>query len=682
VKAQDGSDAGFRRSRLVIRIVVIWIAVAGLLQLWGAVLPGVSVSDWRAALAGAALIGLANGVVWPALIRFALPVTVLTLGLGALALNALMVLACAAIVPNFEIDDFWWGVLLVLCLAVSTTVLTSLLALDDEDVWRRHVVRRAQSRDAIRSDVPGVVFLEIDGLAHEVLVRAIRDGNAPAMSRWIHEGSHRLIRWECDWSSQTSASQAGILHGSNEGIVAFRWWDKAAGRAVVSSQARDVMALEQRLSDGKGLLHADGASRANLFSGDAPHSLLTVSTVLRRDRSGKLGADYQAYFSAPYNIARTIVLVLGDIVREIWQAAGQRRLDVQPRIHRGFPYPVLRAWMVVIQRDLQVQAVVGDIYAGRPVVYSTFSGYDEVAHHSGIERRETLDVLRGLDRQIFRISQAMQDAPRPYRLVVLSDHGQSQGATFKQRYGDTLEDLVSRACRTDDVAAKQESDEAFTYMGAAANEVAGGKGALASTVRAGTRGKRVDGTVVLGEDDRELAAKDDLPEVVVFASGCLGLISFPRQPGRMTAEQIRERYPLLLPALLEHPGVGFALVRSNDGPVVHGPKGVRHLERDEAEGADPLEPYGPRAPEHVLRTDGFEGCADIMVNSTFWTETGEVAAFEELVGSHGGLGGPQSFPFLLVPSEWSPPKADIVGPGAVHEQLRVWLTELGHDDYA
>jgi hypothetical protein len=71
-----------------------------------------------------------------------------------------------------------------------------------------------------------------------------------------------------------------------------------------------------------------------------------------------------------------------------------------------------------------------------------------------------------------------------------------------------------------------------------------------------------------------------------------------------------------------------------------------------------------------------------MVNSTFWTETGEVAAFEELVGSHGGLGGPQSFPFLLVPSEWSPPKADIVGPGAVHEQLRVWLTELGHDDYA
>ena len=106
----------------------------------------------------------------------------------------------------------------------------------------------------------------------------------------------------------------------------------------------------------------------------------------------------------------------------------------------------MRAWATVIQRDLQVAAVVGDMIAGRPVVYTTFLAYDEVAHHSGIERHDTLAVLRQVDREIARVQTAIPDAPRPYELVVLSDHGQSQGATFADRWGVTLEDLVRAAC--------------------------------------------------------------------------------------------------------------------------------------------------------------------------------------------------------------------------------------------
>jgi hypothetical protein len=139
-----------------------------------------------------------------------------------------------------------------------------------------------------------VVFLEIDGLAHEVVVRALRNGNMPMVGRWLREGSHHLIRWETDWSSQTGACQAGLLHGNSDDWPAFRWWEKEHRRPIVTNHPKDAAELERRHSNGRGLLHEDGASRANILSGDAKHSLLTMSTVLRRDRPGRIGQDYFA----------------------------------------------------------------------------------------------------------------------------------------------------------------------------------------------------------------------------------------------------------------------------------------------------------------------------------------------------------------------------------------------------
>ena len=142
------------------------------------------------------------------------------------------------------------------------------------------------------------------------------------------------------------------------------------------------------------------------------------------------------------------MLAIADIAQERYFAAQQRRRDIRPRIKRSISYALVRAWGTVVQRDLQVAAVIGDLYAGRPVGYTTFLAYDEVAHHSGVERPDALAVLRRLDRQIARIEAAAADAQRPYQLVVLSDHGQSQGETFLDRYGMSLEDLVREACET------------------------------------------------------------------------------------------------------------------------------------------------------------------------------------------------------------------------------------------
>jgi len=670
----------FGQRRAVLRTLIVWAVTAVALHTFALVIPGVHVSGWLAAILGAAAIGLLNALVWPLFVRIALPITVLTLGLGALLLNGVFVSLGSRLVEGFRVESIWSGVAVTVGLTLVNTVFTTLLAIDDDDFYDRQVVRRlAQGAGAPSSHIPGVVFVQIDGLGYDVLRHAVGSGDAGTIGRWLSDGSHRLLRWETDWSSQTGASQAGLLHGSNDDIPAFRWFEKELGVAKVCNHPTDAMEIERRHSNGRGLLATDGASRANVFSGDAPRSSLTMSTVLRRDRGGRIGQDYYAYFANPYNVARTMILAIKEIVVELWSASDQRRRNVQPRVSRRFPYPLVRAWTCVIQRDLQCETVIADIYAGRPVIYTDLLAYDEVAHHSGIERRETLGVLRKLDHQLARIERAASDARRPYALVVISDHGQTQGPTFRQRWGQTLEDLVRKACAGGSVHGSVQGDESWGYMAGSLTEAAGGTGLAAKVLRTATRSRTTNGIVELGPNASRRKDVDREPvEIVVLASGCLGLIYFPQRPGRLTLEEIEEAYPDLIPTLRSHPGIGFMLVHSKRrGAVVLGRSGANYLDQSVVEGEDPLAPFGATAVRHVRRTDGFAHVADIMVNSAYDAGKQQVYAFEELVGSHGGMGGPQSFPFIALPQEWVVPDETVIGAESMHQWMRRWLKDLG-----
>ena len=132
--------------------------------------------------------------------------------------------------------------------------------------------------------------------------------------------------------------------------------------------------------------------------------------------------------------------------------------------------------MCVIVRDLIVYGVLTDMMKGRPAVYATFSSYDEVAHHSGLERADTLEALRKLDQQFGRIDRARRFAARPYKIVVLSDHGQTQGATFKQRNGYGLADLVERSLAQGSASDMAGGDEQKAMVGLAMSEATRPKG--------------------------------------------------------------------------------------------------------------------------------------------------------------------------------------------------------------
>jgi hypothetical protein len=316
----------------------------------------------------------------------------------------------------------------------------------------------------------------------------------------------------------------------------------------------------------------------------------------------------------------------------------------------------MRAALCVVVRDLIVFGVLTDMMRGRPAVYATFSSYDEVAHHSGLQRADTLEALRKLDQQFARLEHARIYAPRPYEIVVLSDHGQTQGATFKQRNGYGLDELVARSLAQGSVAGFSGGDEQQAMVHHAVDEASG---------KPGKKDKKAAGDV----SDRD---------VVVLGSGNLGLVYLMAPPARrLTLEEIEERHPDLIPALRGHPHVGWLLVRSaRRGAVVLGPRGAHYLDEGRIEGEDPLAPFAPTAPDHLRRTDGFTHVADLMVGSFYDPMLDEGCAFEELISFHGGLGGPQTRAFILAPPRLPLPAEPLIGAAAVHGLLRGWRAQL------
>jgi uncharacterized membrane protein YvlD (DUF360 family) len=637
---------------IVRRGVIVTLVTALALWLMALLLDGFAIDDWWAAIVAGFVIGIVNAVVWPALAFLVVPLSVLTLGFGAIVLNALVIMLVLELMPGVHIDNFWTAVAIVFGLVIVTTALTSVLALDDDSWADQRTARtaRKRSKSSDVSDVPGVVFLQFDGVAYDVLRRALRSGDAPNIHRWLRDATHHLVPWETGWSSQTGVSQCGILHGSVAGMPAFRWVDKTTGQTVVSNHPRWAQAIEQAHSDGNGLLSHNGSSYGNLFSGDAERAVLTMSVAGRR-KEGRTGAGYFGYFSRPGQTVHTMVASFIEIGRERVAATRQRRRDVEPRVERGWSYALLRTFTTVVTRDVSVQGVINDMCEGRAAIYVDLLGYDEVSHHSGPERADTLAVLRDLDRQLRRIERARRYMPRPYEIVVLSDHGQTQGATFEQRTGQTLADLVGELCgeaASGDRDAERGKTESSAWLRHARHE---------------------DGS----------ATTTDLGGVpIVLGSGSLGLITIPGDQHRLTREQIDARYPNLITGLAAHPGIGFVLVRqSNGASIVLGSSGSRDLVTGEVIGDDPLEPFGPRAVEQVAQVDAYPTAADLMVNSSYDPELDEVAAFEEQVSSHGGLGGPQTHPFLLYPSHLAAPTEPIFTSPAMYRVLKGWLVELG-----
>ncbi|GAA4360504.1 phage holin family protein [Angustibacter luteus] len=681
------------------RFLLTWVIGTAILAIIIRIVPGISADDgWDIAIA-VVLVAAATIVLRPVLAALAVAMSWFGIVVVGFFAQALIVWVGLELSPGIHVDDFGSALLASWLYAILGALGSWLMLVDDDSALLAHVVRSAQpgwfarwraKRQGITLPTPGadgldgVVFVQLDGMPWPVLQLGVASGDMPTISRWVRSGSHAMREWTAAVPCTTPISQAGILHGNNDNMPAFRWYEKDSGRLLVANRPADAAEIESRASNGLGLLADDGCSISNLFSGDAEINMLSMAGMSEGKRGLGPSRSYASFVLHPFGFARAFFLTIGEIVKELHQGWLQGKRGIEPRIHRHGSYVLLRAATNVMLRDLNMALVAEQMVLGRRAVYVDFVDYDEIAHHAGPLRPESIASLVGLDRVLNSLERVASQVNRRYHFVLLSDHGQSQGPTFLQKYGKSLEDVVTDLVGSTDTVAVTSSIEGWGPVNAFLTDLTQQTGVAANFARRSLSKRSQDGDVGLGPADREVAAatsdSEQRPELVVVGSGNLGLVWFAREPGRLTLEDLEELHPGLVGALANHPGVGWLLVQSAaHGPVVVGANGLRQLVDGTVEGVDPLAPFPATAGPDLLRLAEFGNAADLFVGSAFDPMTMEVSAFEELVGCHGGLGGWQTRAMLVHPAEWPLTEAEhLHGAPTLHRQLVRWLEDLGH----
>lgn len=620
-------------------------AAALAVSLW--LLPGEQVgADAETVLLVAACVLAIGALLRPfltQLVVFTGPVGLLVAGLLA---DALVLGAALAVVPGVAPFSFSELLLAAWGAVVVAAVLNWLFDTSTDDAFFSQVLGRA-IRVARREKAsgPGLLVIQLDGVGADTLRRAVTSGSAPTLGRWLRSGDYRLRTWHTGIPATTPAGQAVLLHGDAHEVPAFRWYDKEAGRGFVSSRPDDVAVVQQRISTGRGLLADGGVSVSNQYSGDAPTVLLTMSSAaIPRDRG------LAAFVTTSTGFARSFVLMVGQMVTELYQGRRQRRRAVVPRVKRGGNFVLLRGLTTVVLRDLNVQLVSEHMARGAPAIFVDFVDFDEVAHHAGPARPESLKAIEGLDRVIGFLAEVADEVGRDYEIAIVSDHGQSQGPTFRQLSGATLAEVVetlaalpARAAHHDDRPAElwgpanvlsESAPGAGRLIGAATRTVAVGSG--------GSGSPRGDGA-------------DESSPLVVMASGSLAHLYLRDVAGIVSRSMVDERYPQLIQGLAQHPHIGLVITHADDGVRVDGATGWRLLGEQsvvDGSGIDPLLDYGPFAEDDVREAASRAHVGDVVVMGRYDVDLDEVVAFEELVGSHGGMGGGQTEAVFVHPSRW------------------------------
>jgi uncharacterized membrane protein YvlD (DUF360 family) len=661
----------WRPTRLaIVRRTILQFLVACLsLVVTDLVLPGFYVHGLATIALGGALLAAVNA--GSRLLGHLLLVKLPLLLVDAVALVAqyAAIVALGRFVPGVDVDGPNTAIWATLWLTALNGVLAEVVAVSDDDSYYSILVRRLVARRGrrARSKGRGLLVVQLDGVGRPVLENAMRAGHVPTLGRLIRTGESALHSWQPLLPPTTPASQAGILHGRSDVVPGFRWYEKETGRLMVANHPEDAAEILRRLSDGHGLLADDGASIGNLVSGDAPRSYLTMATVGQKEASDD-GRKLRGFFVGTVNYVRLFTLTLGEMAKELYQAERQRSRGISPRMHRGFYYALERAVTNVALRTVSTSLVIEEMYSGAPIIYVDYTGYDAVAHHCGPQRQEAIDALEGIDRSIGSLLKAARHAARDYDLVALSDHGQSLGATFNQCYGGPLEAVVAALMPGKPtvlgVAGPTEHEGGVRRIATEVGRASGLTPFVARRLSSRT-GRRRSASSVAGSAP---------PDVVVCASGSLAHVYFGPVAGRMTREAIEKAYPGLIAGLANHPGIGVVLARAKDGrTLVIGEDGERGAHGRSSAAPDTLAQYGPGASEALASLDDLEHLGDLILLGNIDAVTGEVVGFEELVGSHGGLGGWQTQPFLMCPASWSLSADPLLGAPAVNRQLRDWL---------
>ena len=499
----------------------------------------------------------------------------------------------------------------------------------------------------------GLVGIQIDGLAFPYLQQALDRGYLPNLERYLRRG-HKLIEYQAGLPSTTPAAQSTYFYGHDHGIPAFRWFEKETGQIISCNDPDQVQIFREKLFAGERGLLAGGASYSNILDGDAERSIFTVSSPHPQTLFGRVGG-LRIVLLQLVNPLRTCRMFFASFL-EFWANRKDewyhRRKKVWSTQEGLFPF--IRIFCNVILREMQTFGVIAEVYAGTPRIYTTYSGYDELAHHFGPGSWPALKNLQYIDRRIGEIIRTIDHVPgADYLLVILSDHGQTPGYPFQNRFGATLGDAVSAFLRENQTASISSGALEFTRIkiGYLQEELEARKKSWRLRMYRFTRNYLQNKIRALVPETLKI---DPEGGVVITYSSSLAHLYITGSTQPLNWKEVEQAQPLLLRFLQKHKGIGFVLARGEeDGKLMIFHQGgsicVSDNPRFHQHELAFLRPYGVpyELLEQLHRFGLGPRCGDLVLFGALDEEG--IACFDDQVGGHGSVGGEQSRPFLILP---------------------------------
>ncbi|MBI4788479.1 MAG: alkaline phosphatase family protein [Chloroflexi bacterium] len=477
----------------------------------------------------------------------------------------------------------------------------------------------------------GLVIVHVDGLGHDYLLQALRQGQMPFAQYLIEHEGYEPLRYRCGLPSTTPFCQAGVLYGNNAEIPSFRWWDKESGVLVSFGGLSGFKQVEHKYFKNCEPLTRDGAAIATIFLGSA-HPAYRVGY---REHGRSLEGQNFSHRRVVRNWALNPIHLLDWLRRGLWQI-WQANLQYWLTRWRGRPaakmYVISDMLEEILMHQLTRFAAVQAMQENYPAIFVGFYAYDETAHAFGPDADYSFRILRHVDNTIRRIAakrHSAREGARNYELVILSDHGQIETVPFERAYGRRFGEIVAEWLPTFEV--EEHKGKRMTRRGP------------------------IDGHIVL------------------CYSGGLAHLYWKDISWRLRHDEIQERFPGLIDKAAATPGIAFVLTREGTDNVITTEHfqvkfdGGRKLPRA---ARDLLARYDE--PEIIARQlqklNSFERSGDLIL---FGADTDHHQInFEDQVGGHGSLGGAQLFPFILAKREWKFDTANIADASDLYHPLK------------
>ncbi len=503
-------------------------------------------------------------------------------------------------------------------------------------------------KEGARGD--GFIIVQIDGLPHQILMKAVSDGHMPYVQSLLASGQFNVSRYRCGIPGNTPATQSGIMYGVNDGIPAFRWLRKKDDTLISFKNPLSAQMVERHISRNRQGILRDGSSYVNLLSGGATRSVFTLSTFLTQDVQKRLSglAIFLLIFLNIIPLLRTLASSVLELSRELFEYL-EIRVKGRTQKSEGF-FPVVRIFSNVLFFEVATMGALIDINRGRRAIYLTYNGYDEAAHQRGPETKYALKALRVIDKGIRKVVQRALKKKRGmhYDVFVLSDHGQHPSIPFRYQYGESLENFIYSKVKEGRITQYGGGEHVKDYLMVALSSTLHGfadqnlffmRRLFKNLARYIERH--------IGQEERKTSKES----ISILNSSPMSNIYFNFSSQRVELEEIERVYPGLVGALVRHEGIGVILCRSHGEPLILSKQG-RVFYRKGAktvDGEDPLKHFedAEYIEQEILAQAAMEEAGDLVLYGAY--SDSWVINFEEQMGGHGGIGGMQNTPFVLYP---------------------------------